>query len=316
MTSVLPLLLVLCAGARAQNAAPRGPEEGFAFDLTRIELSAREGSAGLRRRMSGSELSHEDAFRLVLGKLAGSGVPEGSVRAAFDDPQTRVVPEIVERFGKPAEGMPYEQYRKIFLTEATIEGGARLVRERAALLAEVSARTGVDRHLATALVGVETRYGTRTGQFTVFNALYTAVRAVPKRSAWAAGELAELLKLCRAENLPAHHILGSYAGAFGFAQFIPSSFNRLAVDFDGDGRKRWNEWPDVLGSVGNYLARAGYTRGGSFERGSANWNAIYAYNHAENYVRVVLELRQAVLERSLAPSPKAACENEACDDIL
>ena len=76
MTSVLPLLLVLCAGARAQNAAPRGPEEGFAFDLTRIELSAREGSAGLRRRMSSSELSHEDAFRLVLGKLAGSGVPE------------------------------------------------------------------------------------------------------------------------------------------------------------------------------------------------------------------------------------------------
>lgn len=316
MKTLLSLLILLPAPGRAQGLAPMGGEVGFSLDLTRIAVSARESSEGIRRRISGEGLSHEEALRLVMGRLSGSGISDEAVRAAFDDPQTRVVPEIAERFGRPAESLPYEQYRRIFLTEATIAGGARLVRERSALLQEVSARTGVDPHLVTALVGVETRYGTRTGQFTVFNALYTAVRAVPKRSDWAAGELAELLKLCRAQSLAPHQIPGSYAGAFGFAQFIPSSFNRLAVDFDNDGRKRWDEWPDVLGSVANYLVRSGYKAGGSFERGSANWDSIYAYNHAENYVRVVLELRQAVLERLGSPSAKAACENEACDDIL
>ena len=89
----------------------------------------------------------------------------------------------------------------------------------------------------------------------------------------------------------AHAWFGSYAGAFGLVQFMPSSANAFAVDFDGDGKRRLFEWPDALGSAANYLARNGYRAGEPFTPGSAIGRAVYAYNHSENYVRVVLELR-------------------------
>ena len=233
----------------------------------------------------------------MKGKLAGSGVPESYVDSVFDDPRTAVIDGIADRFGRPAESLPYEQYRKFFLTEANIANGARFVREHQGLLSRVSARTGVDGALLTSLSGIETRYGASVGTFPVFSALYTITLKVPRRSDWAAREVAEVLKMGWTQGIDTHAVLGSYAGAFGFVQFMPSSFNAYAVDFDGDGRTRLDEWPDALGSASNYLVRHGYDPSAAFEPGSAVGRAIYAYNHSDNYVRAMLELRAEILKR-------------------
>ncbi|OGS01228.1 MAG: hypothetical protein A2V88_02990 [Elusimicrobia bacterium RBG_16_66_12] len=282
-------LLLLTAPAFAAEAGFRSELDDLSSELA-AALSAPVG--GLPDAMT-----PEQARALVKKKLAGSGVPESYVDSVFDDPRTAVIDGISDRFGRPAESLPYEQYRKFFLTEANIANGAKFGRDHRGLLSQVGARAGVDGTLLTALCGIETRYGASVGTFPVFSALYTIMLKVSKRADWAAREEAEVLKMGWKHTLDLHAIVGSYAGAFGFVQFMPSSFNAYAVDFDGDGRTRWDEWPDALGSAANYLIRHGYDSSAAFEPGSAIGRSIYAYNHSDNYVRAMLELRAEILKR-------------------
>jgi membrane-bound lytic murein transglycosylase B len=232
----------------------------------------------------------DEVRRAVDARLAGR-VPKAFVDAFFADPRLKIIDGIVDRFGKPGEALPYDQYRKIFITPASLAAGAQFLAASSATLAAVEARYGVDLYLLAAHAGVETRFGAATGKIPVGSALWTIARKLPSRSDWAARELAELLIFASAEGLDAHAPLGSYAGAFGYVQFMPSSANKFAVDFDGDGHKRLFEWPDALGSAANYLALNGYRAGEPFTPDSAIGRAIHAYNHSDNYVRVVLELR-------------------------
>ena len=243
--------------------------------------------------------THDELKAFVKQRLAGSGISEAHIDAVFADPRAAIVPGVAERFGStvPAEGLPYDRYRALFLTPARINAGADFLNANRALLVSVQGRHGVDAHLLASLVGVETFYGRNTGTFPVFGALYTIALKVPRRADWAARELAEVIRLCAPQGADEHSIKGSYAGAFGLAQFMPSSFVAYAVDFDSDGRKRWDEWPDMLGSAANYLAGHGYA-GSTFDPASPIGRSIYAYNHSENYVKVVLELREAIRARA------------------
>lgn len=289
-------LLLLVPPAFAARASEDAPEAGFRSEIDVLSL---ELSAALSPEVFSAPdaMTPEQARALVKKKLAGSGVPESYVDSVFDDPRTAVIDGISDRFGRPAESLPYEQYRKFFLTEANIANGAQFMRDRRGLLTQATGRTGVDAALLTALSGIETRYGTSVGKFPVFSALYTITLKVAKRSDWAAREEAEVLKMGFKQGVDTHALLGSYAGAFGFVQFMPSSFNAYAVDFDGDGRTRLDEWPDALGSAANYLVRHGYDSSAAFEPGSAIGRSIYAYNHSDNYVRAMLELRAEILKR-------------------
>ena len=111
-----------------------------------------------------------------------------------------------------------------------------------------------------AIVGVETNYGSKTTEFSVFNSLYTQAIKMPKRSSWATKEIAELLIFCSENNIDPFQLEGSYAGAFGYGQFIPSSFNKLSIDYDRDGKKDPFGWHDVVGSVAFYLVENGYPK--------------------------------------------------------
>lgn len=237
----------------------------------------------------------------VWAQLQGGPVPRAYVDGVFQDPRLAILQEVLDRVAKPGEALPYERYRLIFMTEARIAAGADFVAAQGPLLRRVKARYGVDPLLLASLVGVETFYGRAAGKHPVVNALYTLADRVPGRQTFADRELAEALKLLYAEGRDPFSLLGSYAGAFGFGQFIPSTFNRHAVDFDGDGRRTWDEWPDVLGSIANYLVANGYAPSDAGTR-----RAIYAYNHSDNYVRVVLELREAIRARSSAASARRA----------
>ena len=162
---------------------------------------------------------------------------------------------IIDAMTRPAEAKPWYDYRPIFLTDNRIQGGVEFWRANAQLLAEVSERFGIPIELVVAIVGVETNYGRNTGSFRVIDALATLGFYYEPRSAFFSSELGHFMALAHEESLPLTEIRGSYAGAMGLGQFIPSSYRAYAVDFDGSGhRDLWRSLPDALGSVANYLA--------------------------------------------------------------
>ena len=162
---------------------------------------------------------------------------------------------IIDAMTRPAEkSMPWHRYRKIFMTEDRIEQGVEFVRQHQALLAQVEAQFGVPPHIVAGIIGVETKYGRIMGTYRVVDALVTLGFHYPPRADFFRKELEELLLLARDESLDVEAITGSYAGAMGLGQFIPSSYRAYAVDFDGDGRRDlWGSSEDAIASVANYF---------------------------------------------------------------
>lgn len=170
--------------------------------------------------------------------------------------------DILKRIASPSEGLPWYKYRKIFLTEARIESGVKFWRENAQALESVSAQTGVAPEIIVAIIGVETGFGKNMGNHRVLDALATLAFAYPPRSQFFTGELEQFLLLCREENKDPREPLGSYAGAMGYPQFMPSSFRNLAKDFEHDGKRDiWQNPRDAIASVGNYFEKNGWQRG-------------------------------------------------------
>tara|TARA_Y100000768_G_scaffold174484_1_gene130648 strand:- start:934 stop:1728 length:795 start_codon:yes stop_codon:yes gene_type:complete len=237
------------------------------------------------------------AYRLVLEKLNGE-IPEGFVRDAFSHNKVEIHKVIAERFAKPYEKKSWSDYRKIFVKESRIKAGAKFYKENKALIQSVSKKYLVDPFIIVTIAGVESNYGVHHSQYSVFNALYSQIHEMPRRSKWATKELAEFLKYCYKDKLDTQEIGGSYAGAFGFGQFIPSSFTYYSVDFNENGVREPYSWPDVLGSIANYLRMNGY-KANSADYGKKGdiYKAVYAYNHADNYVMAVLELTEKIRER-------------------
>ena len=246
-------------------------------------------------QIAGNELA-TGIYSRVFDQLENEGVPPDFLERSFDHPDIVIDDEIIRRFERPAEKMPYKRYRKIFVKTRRITGGVTFYRENKALLDSVSSQFGVDPFLLVSIAGVESQYGLRAKTHPVFVALHTQIHKLPRREQWVEKEMAEFLSYCYENNIPPLSLDGSYAGAFGYGQFIPSSFRGYAVDFDGDGIRHPFEWPDVLASMANYLVMNGYAKGSvDFSKGSRNWKSVLRYNHALNYVKVVLELREAII---------------------
>lgn len=170
---------------------------------------------------------------------------------------------IIDAITRPAEAMPWHRYRKIFLTEERIAAGAAFWREHEELLHKAAEAHAVDPRILVAIIGVETFYGRITGSYRVIDALATLGFDYPPRADFFRGELEEFLLLTREEDLDPLQVRGSYAGAIGAGQFIPSSYRAYAVDFDGDGQRDLRQnWADAIGSVANYFARHHWRRGG------------------------------------------------------
>jgi membrane-bound lytic murein transglycosylase B len=171
--------------------------------------------------------------------------------------------KIIETMSRPAERVvPWFEYRNIFLTEERIAAGVSFWNEHAATLERIAARYGVAPEMIVAIVGIETYFGTRMGRYRVLDALATLAFAYPPRASFFASELEQFLLLTREEQVDVDAALGSYAGAMGAGQFIPSSYRAYAVDGDADGKRDlWSNWDDVFGSVANYFAKHGWKAG-------------------------------------------------------
>lgn len=162
---------------------------------------------------------------------------------------------VIDAITRPAEALPWYRYRPIFLTEVRIAGGVEFWRANRDLLERIESRFGIPAEVIVAIVGVETNYGLITGRYRVLDALATLAFYYPRRAEFFAAELGHFLRLAQEEDLPVDEVRGSYAGAMGLGQFIPSSYRHFAVDFDGAGRRDlWRSLPDALASVANYLS--------------------------------------------------------------
>ena len=166
---------------------------------------------------------------------------------------------ILTTIAKPAEHKPWYVYRPIFMTAERIDAGVRFWTDHAAVLARAEQEYGVPASIIVAIIGVETFYGRNTGNFRVIEALGTLAFHYPPRATFFRAELENFFLLARDENLDALTPTGSYAGAMGLPQFMPSSFRNFAVDFDHDGhRDIWRNTDDAIGSVANYLKKHGW----------------------------------------------------------
>jgi len=164
-----------------------------------------------------------------------------------------------KRSTRPTGAWP--RYRAKFLTPDNISKGIDFWRRYGKVLRRAQARYGVPPEYVVAIIGVETRYGGYLGKHRVIDALATLAFDYPRRSKFFTGELESFLIMARDEGLDPFRPKGSYAGAMGLGQFMPSSFHRWAVDFDGNGRRDlWNP-VDTIGSVANYFASHGWRKG-------------------------------------------------------
>lgn len=170
---------------------------------------------------------------------------------------------ILDAISRPAERVkPWHEYRPIFITDARIGQGVDFWRQHEDALARAQAEYGVAPEVIVAIIGVETFYGRNTGSYRVIDALSTLGFDYPPRAPFFRQQLKEFLLLAREEQVDPLALKGSYAGAMGLPQFMPSSFRAYAVDFDGDGRiDIWNNPVDAIGSVASYFKAHGWQAG-------------------------------------------------------
>ncbi|MFT7413866.1 MAG: membrane-bound lytic murein transglycosylase B [Methylophagaceae bacterium] len=174
--------------------------------------------------------------------------------------QVEVKDSILRAISRPAEkSKAWFEYRAIFITDSRINGGIAFWQQHADDLARAEKKYGVPVEIIIAILGVETRYGGNVGSYRVIDALSTLAFQYPPRSPFFRSELEAFLLLTREEKLSVLAPIGSYAGAMGLGQFMPSSYREYAVDFDGDGhRDIWTNPTDAIGSIANYLKRHGW----------------------------------------------------------
>jgi membrane-bound lytic murein transglycosylase B len=172
-------------------------------------------------------------------------------------------PAILEAMDRPAEkSKPWYEYRELFLTDRRIREGTDFWIAHRQDLDQASIRSGVPPEYLAAVLGIETYYGRLTGSYRVLDALTTLAFEYPTRASFFRDELEQFLLLTRETGLDPLSIKGSYAGAMGAPQFMPSNYRRFAVDASADGHiNLWTNWPDVCASVGNYLKEHGWNSG-------------------------------------------------------
>ncbi len=179
--------------------------------------------------------------------------------------QVEVKDSILKAISRPAEkSKPWYDYRKIFITDKRINGGVKFWKKHVDALAAAEQKFGVPAEIIVAILGVETRYGGNVGGYRVVDALSTLAFRYPPRSPFFRSELEHFLLLTFEEQMSRLNPVGSYAGAMGLGQFMPSSYRAYAVDFDGDGKRDiWTNPIDAIGSIANYLKRHGWVAGES-----------------------------------------------------
>ena len=221
------------------------------------------------------------------------------LRRGFENPEVQEIEEVLSRFKrKPEKTKSYKEYRAIFLNEKRINDGVQFFFDNKIIFKKIILDFNIDPLIVVAIVGVETGYGEIHAEYSVFNSLYTQALNFPQRKVWATKELFELLVYCKEAGVDPFALRGSYAGAFGYGQFIPSSFRHLSIDYNQNGKKEPYNWEDVLGSIAHYLKENKYPDDyNNFSFRSKSWQAIRTYNRSDHYANTIIELRNELAKQ-------------------
>ncbi|MCU0578740.1 MAG: lytic murein transglycosylase [Desulfobacterota bacterium] len=233
------------------------------------------------------EPSYQKRLEGLLQRLQERGFSEAELIRSFEDNRVTLYPEILERRGK---GLNYRTRQFGLFTKKSVREGRAVLQTHRSLLRKVEAEYGVGREVLVAILRVETNFGRATGRHPVFNSLLTLTLIENRRSAWAEGELEQLLLLAREQDRDPLAIRGSWAGAFGLPQFIPSSYRKYGADGNRDGRIDLENLADSFASIANYLKASGWDPKDPIKKKEA----VYAYNHCDNYVQAVLAYARAI----------------------
>ena len=204
------------------------------------------------------DLDDPDVKNFVDSMVSGHSYDRDTLEGVLAQAKTQE--SILAAIARPAErSKEWHEYRRIFLTEARVKAGAAFWREHDEDLQRISEETGVDVEILVGIIGVETYFGRITGNYRVLDALATLAFEYPPRAKFFRSELEQFLLLVREEGMDAIDATGSYAGAMGRPQFMPSSYRAYAVDSSSDGKRDiWSNWADVMGSIANYFVRHGW----------------------------------------------------------
>ena len=224
--------------------------------------------------------------------------------------------DIIAKMSRPAEkAKPWWQYRKIFISDKRIRDGARFWRTHRETLNRARDQYGVPPHIIVAILGVETSYGGYTGNESVIEALSTLAFHYPggseKRSQFFRAQLEHLLLLAREEELSPLQLRGSYAGALGMPQFMPENYRKLAVDFDGDGKRDiWSNAADAIGSIANYFKHFDW-RSGAEVMSPAHIGSAEVSNYIAKAIEPEFSIRE-LADAGIAPMREpSSSENQA-----
>jgi membrane-bound lytic murein transglycosylase B len=307
---------MLIAGGAAVLAACGGPRGG---------MSLAQGQAAPRANpwVTAPDPGYDAWVRSFLPRARAAGIPEATLNAAFA--QAGFIPEVVARDRNQAEfRRSLSDYLLTAVSDARVEMGQDAMRRHAGTLSQVEARYGVDAPVVAAVWGIESTYGTRRGEVPVISALSTLAYE-GRRAQFFESQLVSALRILARGDVSPAAMKGSWAGAMGHTQFIPTSFEAYAVDFNGDGRRDiWSDDPtDSLASTAAYLSRHGWRRGepwGSFGTGGSggrviqpdgaggpafrvfhNFDVIKRYNNSDSYAVAVGHLSDRLRGRPPLP---------------
>lgn len=252
--------------AQAASTAPRVPQPTVA-------IAKPPGTSPLPDPYPAMPLEQARAA-FVRDTAAKYGIEPARIETVLANASKRE--PILTAMSRPAEAKPWSEYRPLLVTDARIAGGRKFLAEHRARLAKVEAATGVPAEIIVAIIGIETSYGANTGRYPVVDALYTLGFHYPRtndpakadrearREAFFRNELGMLFALGQQEGVDVSTLTGSYAGAMGYGQFMPSSYLEFAVDGDGDGKRDlFSNLDDVFASIANYfIVKGGWQRGG------------------------------------------------------
>ena len=207
------------------------------------------------------DLTEYPEIKQVSDQLVHDGVyTEQEIQALFA--KVNLKPKVVEAFKKPAEKLTWAKYRGLFITDKVIKNGVKFWDEHQQLLSRASNEYGVPEEIIVAILGVETRFGKSMGSHAVINSLSTLSIDFERRKEFFQSELSSFLKLAKSDGVDPLSTLGSYAGAMGIPQFIASSYQAYAIDFDDDGQRDLiNSYADAIGSVANYFHQHNWLKG-------------------------------------------------------
>jgi len=263
LLSLVPIALAACAAQPPEPSPPPAPaatvEPAPALLAPVPQPPERPVAPASVSDPAIPEAQRREAF--VAWAVRDFGVDAGAVRAGLAQAQFKQ--NIIDAMNRPAEAVkPWRDYRPIFLTAQRIDGGRAFLAKYRADLDRIAAQTGVPAEIIVAIIGVETQYGANAGKYRALDALSTLAFGYPKRAPFFAAELAQLFALAKEEGFDPAAPVGSYAGAMGWGQFMPSSWRNWGRDGDGDGRRDLLSDPDdVFASIANYFVAHGWQRG-------------------------------------------------------